>query len=166
MCCLLQSSWRWLNEAKLSQTALFQLSSRACQQRCCLLLSGWRLEWREYIWISHVSQQNQAGLQDSYIVALRIAQQKKLYNIGEQLILPCCKDIVRCMIGDGAETKLSLVPLSNNTIQRRISEIVEDTAGCCWDTTCATQNVCNPAAWVNRCSKVCPTSCSWMSQQM
>ena len=74
----------------------------------------------------HVSQQNQAGLQASYMVALRIAQQKKPYNIGEKLILPCCKDIVRCMIGDGAEKKLAPVPLSNNTIQRRTSDMAED----------------------------------------
>ena len=56
----------------------------------------------------HVSQQNQAGLQASYMVALRIAQQKKPHNIGEKLILPCCKDIVRCMNGDGAESNLPL----------------------------------------------------------
>ena len=92
----------------------------------------------------HVSKQNQAGLQASYMVALRIAQQKKPYNIGEKLILPCFKDIVRCMIGDGAEKKLAPVPLSNSTIQRRISEMAED-SGCCCDTSCTTQNVCNPA---------------------
>ena len=74
----------------------------------------------------HVSQQNQAGLQASFMVALRIAQQKKPHNIGEKLTLPWCKDIVRCMIGDGSEKKLAPVPLSNSTIQRRISEMAED----------------------------------------
>ena len=60
------------------------------------------------------------------MVALRIAQQKKPHNIEEKIILPCCKDIVRCMIGDGTEKKLAPVPLLNNTIQRRISEMAED----------------------------------------
>ena len=81
-------------------------------KRACLDQSG------------HVSQQNQAEIQASYMVASRIAQEKKPHNIGEKLILLCCKDIVRWMIGDGAE--IAPVPLSNNTIQRRISEMAED----------------------------------------
>ena len=64
-------------------------------KRACLDQSG------------HVSQQNQAGLQASHMVASRIAQQKKPHHIGEKLILPCCKDIVLCMIEDGAEKKLA-----------------------------------------------------------
>ena len=119
MCCLLQSPWRGLNVAKLSQMAL-----SSCHP---VLVNNKRLEvgvkrarLNQY---GHVSQQNQAGIQASYMVVLRIAQQKKPHNIGEKLILPCCKD--RCMIGDGAEMKLAPVP-SNNTIQRRISEMAED----------------------------------------
>ena len=126
MRCLLQSPWRGFNEAKLSQMALFQLSSRACQQRCCFKRLEVGVKRARLDQSGHVSQQNQAGFQALYMVALRIAQQKKPHNIGEKLILPCCKDIVQCMIGDGAEKKLAPVSLSNNTIQRRISEMVED----------------------------------------
>ena len=125
--------------------------------------SGWRLAVKATtfgsVWSCH--SENQAGLQASYMVALRIALQKKPHNIGEKLILPCCKDIVRCMIGDGAEKKPAPVPLSNNTIQKKNiwNGRGHQTAGCCWDTSCTTQNVCNPAWWVNRCSKVCLISC-------
>ena len=60
------------------------------------------------------------------MVALRIAQEKGPHTIAEKLILPCCKDIVRCLIGDYGEKKISCVPLSNDTVQRRICDIAED----------------------------------------
>ena len=45
-----------------------------------------------------VNQINQASLRASYMVALRIAQEKSPHTIAEKLILPCCKDIVRSVI--------------------------------------------------------------------
>ena len=71
-------------------------------------------------------QQNEAAVRASYMVALRIAQEKKPHTIGEKLILPCCKDIVRVMVSEEAEKKLSRVSLSNDTIKRRITEISND----------------------------------------
>ena len=56
------------------------------------------------------------------MVALRIAQEKAPHTIAEKLILPCCKDIVRCLIEDDGEN----VPLSIDTVQRRICDIAED----------------------------------------
>jgi len=73
-----------------------------------------------------LNQQVEAGLRASFLVALKIAKEKKPHNIGENLILPCCKDIVRNMIGDEAANKLNSLPLSNNTIQRRIGEMADD----------------------------------------
>ena len=74
----------------------------------------------------HVNKQNQATLPASYMVALRIAEEKFPHTIAEKLILPCCKDIVRCLIGDVEEKKLNCVPLSNDTVQRRIYDIADD----------------------------------------
>ena len=64
-----------------------------------------------------------AGVQDSYEVARKIALAKKSHNLGETLILPCCKDIISLVIGEEAVEKLSSVSLSNNTICRRITDM-------------------------------------------
>ncbi|XP_068250582.1 protein FAM200C-like [Palaemon carinicauda] len=59
------------------------------------------------------------------MVSLRIAQEKKPHNIAEKLIVPCCKDIIRCVIGCDAE-QVTSVPLSNDTVHRRIVDMSED----------------------------------------
>ena len=71
-------------------------------------------------------QQNEAAIRASYLVAFRIARAKKPHTIGENLILPCCKDIVRIMVNEEAEKKLSRISLSNDTVKRRITAISDD----------------------------------------
>jgi predicted RNase H-like nuclease len=61
----------------------------------------------------------------SHKVAHRIAKRKKPHTIAEELILLAAVDMVNIMIGESAG-KLSKVPLSNNTISRRIQHIAED----------------------------------------
>ena len=67
-----------------------------------------------------------SALEAPYIVSLRIAKAKKPHTIGEEMILPCTKDIVRLMIGTDAERKLSDICLSDSTVQRRIMDLSED----------------------------------------
>jgi hypothetical protein len=62
----------------------------------------------------------------SYKVAYRIAQCKKPHTIAEELILPAAVDMVRIMVGESAGKLLLKVPLSNNTISRRIQHMAED----------------------------------------
>ena len=57
-----------------------------------------------------VNQINQASLRSSYMVVLRIAKEKSPHTIAEKLILPCCKDIVRCLIGDDGKRKSVVCP--------------------------------------------------------
>lgn len=66
------------------------------------------------------------ALLSSYKVAHRIAKCKKPHTIAEELILPAAVDMVSLMIGESAGKLLSKVPLSNNTISRRIHDIAED----------------------------------------
>ncbi len=41
----------------------------------------------------------------------------KSHTIAENLIVPACKIIVRTMLGEEAESELSKVPVSDNTIK-------------------------------------------------
>ncbi|GFY50416.1 SCAN domain-containing protein 3 [Trichonephila inaurata madagascariensis] len=66
------------------------------------------------------------ALRASYLVANRIAKAKKPFTIGEELILPTTKDICRELLGEAAVEKIAHVPLSADTVTRRIEEIAED----------------------------------------
>ena len=59
----------------------------------------------------------------SFKVAYRIAKCKKLHIIAEELVLPAALDLVSTIIGELTAQKLKAVPLSNNTISRRIDKI-------------------------------------------
>ena len=63
----------------------------------------------------------------SFKVAYRIAKCKKLHTIAEELVLPAALDLVSTIIGESTAQKLKAVPLSNNTISRRIDKISDDT---------------------------------------
>ena len=75
------------------------------------------------------STQNKQLLHASYRVAYRIAKSKKPHTEAESFIKPCAMDMVKIVIGDEAEKKLQQIPLSNNVISTRISDISEDILG-------------------------------------
>ena len=62
----------------------------------------------------------------SYEIALLVAKNKKPHIIAEELIIPAAKVLVKRVIGDEAVSKLNSVSVSNNTIQRRITEMSTD----------------------------------------
>ena len=62
----------------------------------------------------------------SFKVAYRIAKCKKLHTIVKELVLIAALDLVSTIIGESAAQKLKAVPLSNNTISRRIDKISDD----------------------------------------
>ncbi len=65
-------------------------------------------------------------LEASYVVAKRIGKLGKPHTISETLILPAAQDMCRIMIGDSAAAKLGAVPLSNDTVARRIEDMSND----------------------------------------
>lgn len=73
-----------------------------------------------------IFQQNNAALKASYEVSLLIAKQKKPYTIGEDLVLPAAKTMIRCVLRDECAKKLNTISLSNSTVQRRIEEMSVD----------------------------------------
>ena len=55
-----------------------------------------------------------------------IGKSKAAYSIGKALIKRAALAMVKAMCGEEASKKLTAVPLSNNTVQRRIVELSYD----------------------------------------
>ena len=72
------------------------------------------------------AHQNEAALEVSYRIALRIARTKKPHNIGEELIKPCILEASKLILGEQQANKLQAISLSNDTDRSRISEMSED----------------------------------------
>jgi len=62
----------------------------------------------------------------SYAVTELVAKTMKPYIIGEQLILPACREIVKIFFGIETEQEIYKIPLSDNTISRCINDTSED----------------------------------------
>lgn len=58
-----------------------------------------------------------------------VAKKMKSHTIAESLIMPACKIIVRTMLGEEAESELSKVPVSDNTISRRVDDLSNNISG-------------------------------------
>lgn len=69
---------------------------------------------------------NDNALQASFRVSYLIAKQAKPHTIGENLILPAAKEIVKCMFGEKMARELDVIPMSNNTVSRRIANMSEN----------------------------------------
>ncbi len=59
-------------------------------------------------------------------VSEMIAQKMKSHTLAESIILPACRIMVKRMLGNEAEQAISKIPLSNNTVHRRIMELSSD----------------------------------------
>lgn len=66
------------------------------------------------------------GLRASYNISLLIAKSGKPHTIGEQLILPAIAEVLNNVLHKSAHDILKRIPLSNNTVQRRIDEMGRD----------------------------------------
>ncbi len=58
----------------------------------------------------------------SCLVTELVAKKMKSHTIAESLIMPACKIIVRTIVGE-AESELSKVPVSDNTIIRCVDDL-------------------------------------------
>ncbi|GFX38231.1 protein ZBED8 [Trichonephila clavipes] len=66
------------------------------------------------------------GLQASYNISLLIEKSGKSHTIGEELILPAVEEVLKTVIPKSASDIIRRIPLSNNTVQRRIDEMSQD----------------------------------------
>uniref|UniRef100_A0A8C3WE45 SCAN domain containing 3 n=1 Tax=Catagonus wagneri TaxID=51154 RepID=A0A8C3WE45_9CETA len=76
--------------------------------------------------VFNVSHINISALRASYKVALLVAKSKTPYTIAETLVKDCIKEVCLEMLGESAAKKVAQVPLSNDTIARRIQELASD----------------------------------------
>ncbi|XP_043914064.1 zinc finger BED domain-containing protein 5-like [Protopterus annectens] len=83
-----------------------------------------RLNLTSYILSGNKDYEN--AVEASYRISYRIAKCGKSHTIAETLISPCITDAVRCMLGEEHVRKMTTIPLSNNTISRRIEDMSDD----------------------------------------
>ncbi|XP_077301648.1 protein FAM200C-like [Arctopsyche grandis] len=69
---------------------------------------------------------NEKGLMVSYEIAQIIAKCGAPHTYGEKLILPAIRVFINNMIGQNQQEFLSSVPLSNDTVSKRIDEVAND----------------------------------------
>ncbi|GFU53672.1 SCAN domain-containing protein 3 [Trichonephila clavipes] len=62
----------------------------------------------------------------SYEIAELISVNLKPHNLVEEIILPACRKIVKTMIGGSADIDICKIPLSNDTIHRRVKDMSEN----------------------------------------
>jgi hypothetical protein len=75
--------------------------------------------------VPHFVNINENAVYASYLISLRIARSGKPHTIGEDLVLPSIKDAVGTMFGEKEVKEIERIPLSNNTVTRRIDEMAE-----------------------------------------
>ncbi|GBP34918.1 SCAN domain-containing protein 3 [Eumeta japonica] len=75
---------------------------------------------------SSTSESNDDGLRSSYNISLLIAKSEKPHTIEEQLILPAVEKVLKTVLHKSSLDILKRIPLSDNTIQRRIDEMSSD----------------------------------------
>ena len=67
------------------------------------------------------------GLEASDKISLLIAQKAKPHNIAEELIVPAINEVLENVVHHhNHKAVIGAIPLSNNTVQRRIDEMAED----------------------------------------
>ncbi|CAH1969146.1 unnamed protein product [Acanthoscelides obtectus] len=72
------------------------------------------------------SQRNDDGLRVSYNISLLIAKSGKPHTIGEKLILPAVEEVLKTVLHKPASDIIKRIPLSNNTVERRIDVMSSD----------------------------------------
>ena len=78
--------------------------------------------------MTNCSKQVGRGLLAFYKISYWIAKCGKPHTIGENLILPAVKEIMSIMFSKPADI-ISNIPLSNNSISKRIDEMADEITG-------------------------------------
>ena len=69
---------------------------------------------------------NKSAVYSSFVASYQIAKQKKPHSIGEKLLMPAIKDVVKIMIGERESKIVDSVSLSATTVKRRNLDMSHD----------------------------------------
>ena len=72
------------------------------------------------------SKNSDAGLKASYNISLLIAKAGKPRTIGEELILPAVKEVIKTVLHKSPEQVIKSIPLGDNSVQRRVDQMAEN----------------------------------------
>jgi hypothetical protein len=72
------------------------------------------------------SRVNTKAEEASYKVSLKIAKAGKPHTIGQPLLLPAAKDMASSVLGEKVAKQLESIPLSNDTVSQRISDMASN----------------------------------------
>ena len=70
--------------------------------------------------------ETEGGLIASYKISLNIAKSGKPYTLAEEIVLPAIKDVIEDVMKKDSVNVLKSLPLSANSVKRRIDEMAED----------------------------------------
>ncbi|XP_077100002.1 SCAN domain-containing protein 3-like [Siphateles boraxobius] len=76
--------------------------------------------------LTNLATTSEKAQKASFLVAQRIVKCKKPHTIAEELILPAAVDMCEIMLGTEAANKLKSIPLSDDTVSRRIGDLADD----------------------------------------
>jgi hypothetical protein len=76
-------------------------------------------------WI-HRTDNLRHNLNTRYAVAEIVAKKMKSHRVAESVILSACRKIVNNMFGEEYEEEILKIPISDNTISRRIQDLSQD----------------------------------------
>ena len=72
------------------------------------------------------SKNSDDGLKASYNISLLIAKAGKPHTIGEELILPALKEVIKTVLHKSPERVIKSIPLSDNSVQRSVDKMAEN----------------------------------------
>ena len=84
----------------------------------------------EYVYFS--SKNSDDGLKASYNISLLIAKAGKPQTIGEELILPAVKEVIKTVLHKSPEKVIKSIPLSDNSVQRKWLKTSKRPSVRCW----------------------------------
>ena len=72
------------------------------------------------------SKNSEDGLKASYNISLLIAKSGKPHTIGEELILPAVKEVIKTVLHKSPEQVIKSIPVSDNSVQRGVDKMAEN----------------------------------------